>query len=258
MRTRALLSGLALTLYGAIPLNAQETSPRTPSAQQTAIYEIAVHQAQPIPKSYADELWVTALSTAGKELFKQRLKPQAVTAKERLSQQALTASSFYVDYDDEAVKDLAAGLAQDQYPNAKPWQSIVLFVNQTLTESGIHKGVLTASQTAKQGVGDCTEHAVLTTAMARLQQLPAQVVVGVVIVVEEGKASAYGHAWSEIQTTEGWVIADSALTALPDSSALYYLPTYAITSEGPSFSWDFVNNYIQQDLGSVAIRLPKN
>jgi len=61
------------------------------------------------------------------------------------------------------------------------------------------------------GRGDCNEHAVLFSALARAVGLPSRVAVGLVFV--DGRF-VY-HAWSEVRGAEGWLPVDAALGQFP-------------------------------------------
>ena len=58
--------------------------------------------------------------------------------------------------------------------------------------------------------GDCNEHAVLVTALARAAGIPARVVAGVVY-LDDG---FFYHAWSELWLG-AWVSADAVLDQMP-------------------------------------------
>src|SRR4029078_960699 len=66
-----------------------------------------------------------------------------------------------------------------------------------------------AAEVAKDLQGDCTEHAVLLSAMARARKIPSRVAVGRVYVDSLG--SFGGHMWSEVCVTGVWVPLDATL-----------------------------------------------
>jgi len=73
--------------------------------------------------------------------------------------------------------------------------------------------VSNAVETLKNRAGDCTEHAVLTAALARAAGIPALVEAG--LVYQRGKF--YYHAWNSFWLPEwgGWVTADAVMNQLP-------------------------------------------
>ena len=72
-------------------------------------------------------------------------------------------------------------------------------------------GIPDALTVLDAGRGDCNEHAVLLTTLARAAGIPARLVAGLVYV--DGKF-VY-HAWSEIRGTRGWLPVDPALGQFP-------------------------------------------
>jgi hypothetical protein len=67
-----------------------------------------------------------------------------------------------------------------------------------------------ALETLRNRVGDCNEHAVLLTALARAADIPAQVEVG--LVYQKGRF--YYHAWNVLYFGS-WITADSVMDQLP-------------------------------------------
>ena len=73
--------------------------------------------------------------------------------------------------------------------------------------------VSNAVETLKNRAGDCTEHSVLTAALARAAGIPALVEAG--LVYQRGKF--YYHAWNAfwLPAWGGWVTGDAALNQFP-------------------------------------------
>jgi len=73
--------------------------------------------------------------------------------------------------------------------------------------------VSNAVETLRNRAGDCTEHAVLTAALARAAGIPAQLETGVVY----QKGRFYYHAWNVFRLADwgGWVTADAVMNQLP-------------------------------------------
>jgi transglutaminase-like putative cysteine protease len=66
-----------------------------------------------------------------------------------------------------------------------------------------------ATEVLKLGKGDCTEHALLFTAMARAAGVPARQVHGLVYAqYEDGVPALYWHAWVEVKSGEEWIALD--------------------------------------------------
>jgi len=71
-------------------------------------------------------------------------------------------------------------------------------------------GIPTALEALSSKKGDCNEHAVLFTALARSAGIPSRVAAGVVYMDE----AFYYHAWSEVWLGQ-WVAVDPALNQFP-------------------------------------------
>lgn len=95
-----------------------------------------------------------------------------------------------------------------------------------------------ASVVARRRQGDCSEHAVLTTALARLQGIPARVVVGVALVSEGKTHGAFGHAWSEFLEDGEWQVADAALVQA--KATVRYLPIGLFEDEGLGYAMNLL------------------
>jgi hypothetical protein len=91
-----------------------------------------------------------------------------------------------------------------------PWTKAVAiqeWVFQNLKQKNFSTAFAPASEVARTLSGDCTEHAVLTAAMARAAGIPARCVVGLVYVRQLG---GFGpHMWNEVWIDGRWVALDS-------------------------------------------------
>ena len=140
------------------------------------------------------------------------------------------APSFFVDYEDAPVPELV-GQLRASHRSPQP-SDIVRFVADVV-QGSYDRGIDVASRVARDRRGDCTEFAVLTTALARAAGLPARVVLGVALNTHEGRIEAYGHAWSEIAVQGSWQVADAAL--VPIAGSIRYLPLGVLENEGPGY-----------------------
>src|SRR5262249_44112242 len=97
-----------------------------------------------------------------------------------------TRPSFLIDYDQPVFKDVLAQ-ARDEL-GAKPTvEDVTRFVDHFITKKGLARGYDIASVVAARREGDCTEHAVLLTALARAFKFPARVASGIVLVEVDGQ-----------------------------------------------------------------------
>lgn len=111
-------------------------------------------------------------------------------------------------------------------------------VDAAIPDESMGRGWDLASRVATTGSGDCTEHAMLLTALARAAGLPARVALGVLLVQEQGRVHAFGHAWSEIHdgASGRWRPLDA--TPLPQQvDAVVHLPTALLADEVPATPW---------------------
>ena len=66
-----------------------------------------------------------------------------------------------------------------------------------------------ATEVLELGQGDCTEHALLFTALARAAGIPARQVHGLVYArYDDGVPALYWHAWVEVKSGEEWIALD--------------------------------------------------
>ena len=137
--------------------------------------------------------------------------------------------TFLVDYDRpgaaafrEAVALLGAAPAD---------AALTTLVDRWIDRKTMTRGIDSAARVAAHREGDCTEHAVLLAAAARLAGRPARVVIGVALVELDGALRGFGHAWTEIHDGAGW----RAVDATPLPPGVRYLPLGALVDEGPGY-----------------------
>jgi transglutaminase-like putative cysteine protease len=138
--------------------------------------------------------------------------------------------TFLVDYDRpeaRAFRDAVGALG----PRPSD-QALARLVDGWIVRKNLTRGIDSAARVAARREGDCTEHAVLLAAAARLAGRAARVVVGIALAAPDGGAlRGYGHAWTEIHDGTGWRAVD-ATPLLPD---VRYLPLGALADEGPGY-----------------------
>jgi len=139
--------------------------------------------------------------------------------------------TFVIDFNEPEFEPLRKELAARGTKAARP--QLVEYVASLIEESDERDWDL-ASVVARRRRGDCSEHAVLTTALARLQGIPARVVVGVALVSDGDNHGAFGHAWSEISEDGKWQVADAALFG--QKATVRYLPLGLIEDEGMGYA----------------------
>jgi hypothetical protein len=106
----------------------------------------------------------------------------------------------------------AAEIAPAADPPGAKARKIVNWVNTRLEKRPV-LSVPNALETLEKRIGDCNEHAVLVTALARAAGIPADIEAGIVYL----RGRFYYHAWNTLFVPEwgGWVTADAVLGQLP-------------------------------------------
>jgi hypothetical protein len=83
------------------------------------------------------------------------------------------------------------------------------FVNRKLTSKNFSTAQATAAEVASTLEGDCTEHAVLLSALLRVQNIPSRVAIG--LVYADSHSAFGGHMWTEAFLDARWVPLDATL-----------------------------------------------
>lgn len=152
-----------------------------------------------------------------------------------------TEASFVVDFDEPAVLDLGTRM-REKYGASPSRDELTEFVDATIATKSYRRSFDLASQVARSHEGDCTEHAVLLAAMARSVHRPARVVLGVMLLENDGALLAFGHAWAEIHDGQTWHIADATFPErLLAGARPRYLPLMELANEGPGYGLGLVN-----------------
>jgi transglutaminase-like putative cysteine protease len=137
--------------------------------------------------------------------------------------------TFLVDYDRPeaaAFREAVATLG-----GAPADAALSALVDRWIDKKTLTRGIDSAARVAARREGDCSEHAVLLAAAARLAGRPARVVIGVALVELGGSLRGFGHAWTEIHDGAAWRTADA--TGLP--AGVRYLPLGVMADEGPGY-----------------------
>lgn len=101
------------------------------------------------------------------------------------------------------VERVTAG-APDVWSAAK---AINRFVHKHISNKSLARAFATATEALESREGDCTEHAVLFSALAKIAGIPTKLVTGLVYV--GGRTPVFGyHEWVEVWTGSGWVAMD--------------------------------------------------
>jgi transglutaminase-like putative cysteine protease len=131
----------------------------------------------------------------------------APRAREGSSDEYLAATPE-IDADAPPIRELAKRVVGDTRGTYAAATRIVQHVYKRLEKAyGVSRD--RASEVLTLGKGDCTEHALLFTALARAAGIPARQVHGLVYArYEDDVPALYWHAWVEVRSGEEWVALD--------------------------------------------------
>lgn len=237
-------------LLSSIPLTTIDSSDISSADQISFLYESTNASA-----TQALLLKNTSLAVGPVEnkQFEIKLKRGSVLPGTRLDK--YLESSFVIDNEEEATQAFLKGFkARGARSGSSKLKAIVAYVSAYITNTTYIHNFHIASKVAQSRSGDCTEFAVLTTALARANDMQARIVNGIVFVEEESGVQAYGHSWSEVWLEDAWQVADAALYGL-DNKKLFHLPIGALENEGPGFAMAMAGiiNYFPERINQLRV-----
>lgn len=141
-------------------------------------------------------------------------------------------ASFVIDLDEPAMAPVRAEVARAGGAAASV-AALEGLVDAWIVHKDLDRLFDPASVVAARREGDCTEHAVLLAAAARLAGRPARVVLGLALVAGPSGPAALGHAWTEVHEGGAWRVADAAARGL---AGVRYLPLAVMRDEGPGYA----------------------
>lgn len=115
----------------------------------------------------------------------------------------------FIESDDPAIAATVRAIIANERNAVHAARRLVGWVYDKI-EKAPSVTVPSAREVLKSRRGDCNEHAVLLTALARAAGIPSRMVVGVVY----AEGGFYYHAWNEFWL-DGWVSADAVWNQLP-------------------------------------------
>jgi hypothetical protein len=118
-------------------------------------------------------------------------------------------STPFIQSDHPEIQVKAREIVSPDDPAVVKAKKLVAWVNKNVQKRPV-LSVPNALETLRNRVGDCNEHAVLLTALARAAGIPAEVEAG--LVYQKGRF--YYHAWNVLYLG-AWITADSVMGQLP-------------------------------------------
>jgi hypothetical protein len=120
-------------------------------------------------------------------------------------------SCYFLDSADNKVRSLARQAVGDQ---RDPWKKAKL-IERWVCDNMRHSNSAefgTAGQIARNLEGDCRQHAILTAAMCRAEEVPSRTALGLVYVTDRQKGPVMGfHMWTEVWIRGQWIGIDATL-----------------------------------------------
>lgn len=141
------------------------------------------------------------------------------------------ASTFLIDYTEPSIQGLRKHIEIRYGPHPAPAE-LEQFVYEHIKDKNLARGFDVASIVARSRAGDCSEHAVLLTALLRMYGYPARTVLGIFVSLQE-PVMGYGHAWTEYRSKAGWIGVDG--TRIDDSVGAHYIPLGVIRDESIAY-----------------------
>ncbi len=123
---------------------------------------------------------------------------------------ASLASSWLIQSSDPLIAQLATRLGEGEKDPEKLAIKLTEGVHKTIRKKNFSRAFDSARDVATRMEGDCTEHAVLLTALLRQQMIPARVASGVIAVERDNETAMIYHMWTEAWVGERWLALDAA------------------------------------------------
>lgn len=162
-------------------------------------------------------------------------------------------TTFYIQSDHPEIRETATRIAGNETNALRLFRKIAMWVFNNIKDKNYKTALATAVETLKKKEGDCTEHAMLTVALARAAGIPSRIAVG--LYYDRESASFTYHMWVEALVAEGlWAAVDPAMGQIePDALHLtVYQGDFDIGTH-TNITWDLVQSLKPGDLKIIAI-----
>jgi len=139
----------------------------------------------------------------------------SVASREELENPQYTGSSGMVDTRDGTIRELVdQALLDAGSGKAERAEAMRAFVHRWISIKNYRTAFASASETARNRTGDCSEHGVLLAAMLRIDGIPSRLATGLVYFQPGGDMDegVYGwHMWTQAIIDDHWVDLDATL-----------------------------------------------
>jgi transglutaminase-like putative cysteine protease len=172
-----------------------------PRAVRAGVYRLTQGGAEPTTLPSAGAQSVTT-NADGSVTVRVRADAPVPSPADNVTDTTYTEASSSLDHEDEAIRALAVRALEEVPADATPLErarAMEAFVDRFVSSKSLGVGFATASEVARTGEGDCSEHAMLLAALLRTQGIPSRVVSGVVYVDQfVGNREVFGyHMWTQ-------------------------------------------------------------
>lgn len=141
--------------------------------------------------------------------------PEKAAEAQPVPGQEFTGSSYFINWDNEVVKGHTRKALAGLPATATAWEKAVAierWVKANMKAFEFSQAMATADNVARTLQGDCTEYAMLATAMCRAAGVPARTALGLVYAPGgNGKPYLAYHMWFEVYAQEQWLPLDATL-----------------------------------------------
>ncbi|MAB82354.1 MAG: hypothetical protein CMJ24_02820 [Phycisphaerae bacterium] len=158
---------------------------------------------------------IESLPDAGSVIQIMDLDKPSVASKADMANQEYRGTSGLVDTTDEKIHELVAkaldGVGDSDAERAEAMRG---FVHRWISVKNYGTAFASASETARNRTGDCSEHGVLLAAMLRVSDIPSRLATGLVYFKPDGDKGegVYGwHMWTQAIIDGHWVDLDATL-----------------------------------------------
>lgn len=144
-------------------------------------------------------------------------------------------ANLWVQSDAPAIRELAALAVGNASSDLEKMRRLRQFVSNYITEHGLDIGYASALEVVGSRQGDCTEFAILLTALARAEGIPARMITGMVYADRYAGSSRVflPHAWMQAWVNGRWQSYDAALRRFDNA--------HIAIDSGDGDPWHFFN-----------------
>lgn len=186
--------------------------------QQEVVYKITAPQEVPVDRVFPenDRQRLENLDKEAKTVeLTAKAHPPAAAMKDIEPGKEYLSSNFFIDWDDDRVKQLAQTAIRNLPGNSQDLQkaqAVAVWVNRNMKSADFSQAMASCSAVAKNLSGDCTEYSMLAAGMCRALGIPSRTALGVIYAEDrERKPFLAYHMWFEVYDGQRWVGLDATL-----------------------------------------------